>query len=65
MGQKKFFTIKEASQYMKDTFGIQLKPNTLNNWRHQEKGPKYYNRFGKIYYDKKDLDQFIDETFQS
>ncbi len=47
-------TIEEAAKYL----GIEAR--TLENWRADNKGPKYYKPTGKlIYYFKSDLDKWI------
>ena len=38
---------------------LDLKPQTLCNWRHQRRGPVYHKIGGRIVYKKSDLDKFL------
>lgn len=53
----KHFNSKEASQYLKEK-GIPFSPRTLVIWRYQGKGPASKKVGGRVFYEKKDLDDF-------
>lgn len=42
-------TTKEAAEFLR------LKPATMQNWRVNGKGPKYYKPSGIVFYSKEDL----------
>lgn len=42
-------TTKEAAEFLR------LKPATMENWRVNGKGPKYYKPSGIVFYSKEDL----------
>lgn len=51
---KRFLNVPQAAEY------LNVSVQTLNNFRHQKRGPSY-TRFGrKILYDIQILDQFMD-----
>lgn len=40
---------------------LKVSPGTLNKWRHYQKGPTYIKMGGRIFYDSKDLDKYIEK----
>jgi len=57
MTNDKSFTPDEAAKYL----GIETR--TLENWRADDKGPKFYKPTAKlIYYFQSDLDSWIKES---
>lgn len=38
-----------------------MEPGTLENWRYQQKGPRWVNLGKSVRYDLRDLDLWIDE----
>ena len=56
--EKMNFNTKEAVKYLR-SLGLNFKPSTLEVWRCLGKGPRYKKVMRKIFYEKKDLDEFI------
>ena len=55
--QKEYYDTREAAIY----FGGAIKPNTLEIWRIQGRGPRFI-KFGRaVRYRKADLDKWIEE----
>lgn len=53
MTDKENLSTEEAAKYLGYSTG------TLENWRMQNMGPKYYKPLGKVFYFKDDLDLWI------
>lgn len=53
MTDKETLNTEEAAAY------LGYSPGTLENWRMQSQGPRYYKPLGKIIYFKDDLDLWI------
>ncbi|MEV6362015.1 helix-turn-helix transcriptional regulator [Nocardia asteroides] len=49
------FTVDQAADY----FGVTRR--TMDNLRREGGGPRYYRLFGRIVYDRADLDAYVDE----
>lgn len=49
-------TTEEAAAYLKCSV------NTLENWRSNDKGPKFYKPAGKVFYYVSDLDDWIKDN---
>ena len=48
------FNTEEAAAYLQSAVG------TLENWRSKGTGPVYYKPAGKVFYLKRDLDEWIE-----
>jgi len=44
---------------------LNVKKNTINNWRFNSTGPKYYRLCGVIRYSQSDLLDFLQKSLQS
>lgn len=57
MSERRLFDTREASVY------LHLEAGTLENWRCQRRGPKWFRPEGSrvVRYDKADLDAWIEE----
>lgn len=53
MTDKENLNTEEAAKYLGYSIG------TLENWRMQGQGPRYYKPLGKVFYFKDDLDLWI------
>lgn len=53
MDNKEHLDTDEAAKY------LGYSASTLENWRNQKTGPRYYKPLGKVFYFKDDLDLWI------
>lgn len=51
------FTTVEACKYL-ESIGIPFSTGTMNAWRCLGKGPRYKKIGSKVFYEKRDLDEF-------
>lgn len=56
MTEVRMLKIEEAAER------LSVSKHTLNNWRSQGTGPTFYKIGGKVRYDSKDLDEFIESN---
>ena len=57
---KKYYDTREASEYFQ-ALGVQITQGTLTTWRSQGKGPSYKKIAARVYYEKEQLEKFIQE----
>jgi hypothetical protein len=55
-GTSRLYTVNEASAY------VRLSASTLNRLRVTGNGPRYTKLAGKVLYDVRDLDQWIEDS---
>lgn len=56
---KKFLNTREASDYLK-RLGLEFSPATLSTWRSRGGGPRFKKIASKIYYERCELDSFLE-----
>jgi hypothetical protein len=57
----KLLSVKDAKNYLRETYGVKIAEATLNQWRHQKKGPRYMKlpESNRVFYSQEALDAFI------
>jgi len=54
----RYLTPAQAARYS----GIPV--STLNSWRYEGKGPNFYKPMGRVLYDRRELDKFIQASLR-